>query len=92
MNARLILLKLRIPRSLSMLLRMEGLPPVPNLPLVLVRIVKTSSAHNAAVEGGNQDSNTATPPSISQEQYDKLMSLLQHSNLAPNSVSASSNQ
>ncbi|CAJ2642469.1 unnamed protein product [Trifolium pratense] len=61
----------------------NGVPP---------HMKKSSSAHSAAVEGGNHDSNAATPPSISQEQYDKLMSLLQHSNLAPNSVSASSNQ
>ncbi|CAJ2659476.1 unnamed protein product [Trifolium pratense] len=55
-------------------------------------ILKSSSAHSAAIEGGSHDSNAVTPPSISQEQYDKLMSLLQHSNLAPNSVSTSSNQ
>ncbi|PNX90677.1 hypothetical protein L195_g046802, partial [Trifolium pratense] len=61
----------------------NGVPP---------HMKKSSSAHSAAVEGGNHDSNAATPPSISQEQYDKLISLLQHSNLAPNFVSASSNQ
>ncbi|PNY12985.1 retrovirus-related Pol polyprotein from transposon TNT 1-94 [Trifolium pratense] len=61
----------------------NGVPP---------HMKKPSSAHNATVEGGSHDSTTVTPPSISQEQYDKLMSLLQHSNLAPNSVSASSNQ
>ncbi|MCI22871.1 hypothetical protein A2U01_0044049, partial [Trifolium medium] len=54
---------------------------------------KSSSVHNAALEGGtNNSSATPTPPSISQDQYDKLMSLLQTSNLVPNSNSASSNQ
>ncbi|PNX73688.1 hypothetical protein L195_g029592, partial [Trifolium pratense] len=61
----------------------NGVPP---------HMKKSSSAHSAAIEGGSHDSNAVTPPSISQEQYDKLMSLLQHSNLAPNSVSTSSNQ
>ncbi|PNX65597.1 hypothetical protein L195_g062680, partial [Trifolium pratense] len=54
---------------------------------------KFSSAHNAAAEGGSNDSNVAsTPPSLSQDQYDKLMTLLQNFNLASNSGSASSNQ
>ncbi|CAJ2661961.1 unnamed protein product [Trifolium pratense] len=62
----------------------NGVPP---------HMKKFSSAHNAAAEGGSTDSNVApTPPSLSQDQYDKLMTLLQNSNLASNSGSASSNQ
>ncbi|GAU50042.1 hypothetical protein TSUD_142750 [Trifolium subterraneum] len=41
---------------------------------------------------GNDDSPAITSPSISQDQYDRLISLLQSSNLASNDQSASSNQ
>ncbi|GAU39942.1 hypothetical protein TSUD_149520 [Trifolium subterraneum] len=46
---------------------------------------------NAAIEGGNVESHASSTPSLSQDQYDKLMTLLQNSNLVPNST-ASSNQ
>jgi hypothetical protein len=49
-------------------------------------------ANSAAIEGGKHDSIAVTPPSISQEQYDQLLHLLQVSNLAQSSASASSNQ
>ncbi|CAJ2652940.1 unnamed protein product [Trifolium pratense] len=52
--------------------------------------MKKYASANAATEGASSEPIAATPPSISQEQYDKLMSLLQHSNLASTSASASS--
>ncbi|GAU10619.1 hypothetical protein TSUD_418290 [Trifolium subterraneum] len=55
-------------------------------------MMKKSFASSNAVEGGNDDSPAITPPSISQDQYARLMSLLQSSNLASNNQSASSNQ
>jgi hypothetical protein len=64
----------------------HGVPP---------HMKKSSSAHSVAAEGGKEDSVAATTsisPSISQDQYDKLMSLLQNSNLIQGSTSASSNQ
>jgi hypothetical protein len=57
---------------------------------------KSSSANSAAAEGGQDNSigvtSSSVSPSISQDQYDKLMSLLQNSNLIQSSASASSNQ
>jgi hypothetical protein len=55
-------------------------------------MMKKSFASSNAVEGGNDDSPAITSPPISQDQYDRLMSLLQSSNLASNDQSASSNQ
>ncbi|CAJ2678503.1 unnamed protein product [Trifolium pratense] len=52
--------------------------------------MKKYASANAATEGASSEPIAATPPSISQEQYDKLMSLLQHSNLASTSASTSS--
>ncbi|GAU44958.1 hypothetical protein TSUD_28930 [Trifolium subterraneum] len=47
---------------------------------------------NVAIEGGNVESHVApSTPSLSQDQYDKLMTLIQNSNLVPN-FTASSNQ
>jgi hypothetical protein len=53
---------------------------------------KSSNVHSAASEGGTVESNAVTSPSISQEQYDKLLHLLQNSNLTQGSASAQSNQ
>ncbi|MCH85201.1 retrovirus-related pol polyprotein from transposon TNT 1-94 [Trifolium medium] len=53
---------------------------------------KFAFAHSVASEEGNVDSIVIASPSISQDQYDKLMSLLQSSNLASNANTASSNQ
>ncbi|MCH95214.1 retrovirus-related pol polyprotein from transposon TNT 1-94, partial [Trifolium medium] len=61
----------------------NGVPP---------HMKKFSSAHHAATEGGSNDSVPATNPSISQEQYDQLMILLQNSQLVQGSASARSNQ
>ncbi|GAU24572.1 hypothetical protein TSUD_149130 [Trifolium subterraneum] len=44
---------------------------------------------NAAIEGGNVESHASSTPSLSQDQYDKLMTLLQNSNLVPNSTTSS---
>ncbi|GAU36120.1 hypothetical protein TSUD_374830 [Trifolium subterraneum] len=42
-----------------------------------------SAGVNAAIEGGNVESHAPSTPSLSQDQYDKLMTLLQTSNLVP---------
>ncbi|GAU49938.1 hypothetical protein TSUD_290950 [Trifolium subterraneum] len=55
-------------------------------------MMKKFSASSNDVEGGHDDSPVITTPSISQDQYARLMSLLQSSNLASNDQSASSNQ
>ncbi|XP_045800552.1 uncharacterized protein LOC123894567 [Trifolium pratense] len=58
--------------------------------------MKKFASANAATEGvivyqgASSEPIAAAPPSMSQEQYDKLMSLLQNSNLASTSASASS--
>ncbi|KAK2361432.1 putative mitochondrial protein [Trifolium repens] len=61
----------------------HGVPP---------HLKKSSTANSAAIEGGQNESIAVTPPSISQEQYDQLLHLLQVSNLSQGSASASSNQ
>ncbi|GAU46985.1 hypothetical protein TSUD_403190 [Trifolium subterraneum] len=53
--------------------------------------MKKSSSVNVVAEGGNTGSSTTPAPSISQDQYDRLMSILQNSNLGSNTA-ASSNQ
>ncbi|MCH87569.1 hypothetical protein A2U01_0008442, partial [Trifolium medium] len=61
----------------------NGVPP---------HMKKFSSANHAATAGGSNDPVPAINPSISQEQYDQLMILLQNSQLVQGSASASSNQ
>ncbi|MCI36223.1 hypothetical protein A2U01_0057445, partial [Trifolium medium] len=45
----------------------HGVPP---------HMKKYSSAHSVATEGGHNESIATNPPHISQDQYDRLMSLL----------------